>query len=333
MQPQPKLPRIAPTGRMLLLVLLLLSLGTPRARASTSTPAANYNVYTLQISQSKDPICVGDAVNVSISWYPNLYSADELNGLAQLTPLMGPSRIQVKASLGYFYPETPPPPGSNSGTISVTYIAEKAGQEKIFAVAWNGGSSDAIASTGFEVKSCEYIYTLNAEFNLGVTDEGISYTTRYTVKSTGILVAPDPDDPLHLEARNKVVKLSAVMTSWSSSKCTLFTFEPGSGMGYVDAKAEPGPLGIGMQLKLAPPVDFAWDVDYSFACDGQSQTLAGVYPLSESDPWISAVFPSGSGQQTIKLDMFEIPLNKMKGSPGLSVSYTATITLEKRPPK
>jgi hypothetical protein len=335
MEPRPRPPTLSLIARIFLLLFLLLALGTPPAAASGSAQAASDNIYSLDISQSRDPICVGDAVNVTIQWGPNMsrFQQDDKNGLAPLTPLGGPSRIQLKASLGYFYPESPPPPGSNSGIETVTYIAEKTGQEKLFAVAWNGGSSDAIATIPFKVEACEYFYTLNGEFNLGVTSEGLSYTARYTIKSHGTLVAPDPDQPLHLEARDKVVKLGAVVTSWSSSKCTLFTYEPGTGMGYVDARADPGPHGLGMDLKIGPPKDLAWDVDLSFACDGNAQTVAFVYPLSEADPWISATFPEGGGQQTIKLDMFEVPFNKLNGAEGLSVSYTATLTLEKKPPK
>ncbi len=319
--------------RIFLLILLLLAFGAPPALASSSVQdTSTSDMYVLSISQSKDPICVGDVVNVTISWAPNSNYGND-SGLAPLTPLTGPSRIQVKASLGYFYPETPPPPGSNSGTSTVAYIAEKTGTENLFAVAWVGGSSDAIAKDTFKVETCEYEYTLNGEFNLGVTAEGIAYTSRYTIKSRGVLKAPDPDKPLNLEGRSKTVKLGAMVTSFASSECTLFTYEPGKGMGFVDVLGEPGPLGIGIVLKFAPPQDLAWDVDYSFACDGNAQTLAGVYPVSSSDPWITATFPSGSGTQNIKLDMFEIPYNRMNGQEGVTVSYTATVTLEKKAPK
>jgi hypothetical protein len=306
--------------------LLLLPFGTPAARAASS------DFYILTISQSKDPICAGDTVNVSISWAPNPRYGED-SGLAPLTPLTGPSRIQMKASLGHFYPETPPPPGSNSGTATVAYIAENTGTENLFAVAWSGGSSDAIAKDTFKVETCEYEYTFNGEFNLGVAAEGIAYTSRYTIKSRGILKAPDPDKPLNLEARSKTVKLGAMVTSFASSDCVLFTYEPGQGMGFVDVLGEPGPMDMGIVLKFAPPQDLAWDVDYSFACDGNGQTVAGVFPLTSEDPWITATFPSGSGTQNIKMDMFEVPLKRMQGQEGVTVSYTATVTLEKKAPK
>ena len=155
---------------------------------------------------------------------------------------------------------------------------------------------------------------------------------RFTIKSHGALKAPDPDKPLNLEGKGKTVRLSAVVTSWSN-KCTLFTVVPGSGMGYVDAIAYPDDKGIGMVLELAPPVDLAWDVDYSFSCDGNAVTLSGVYPTTSNDPWISAHYFMGGGQQNVKIDMFEIPMQKLNGSPGVSVSYTATLTLEKVQPK
>jgi len=130
------------------------------------------------------------------------------------------------------------------------------------------------------------------------------------------------------------VRLAAVVTSFSASECTLLTYEPGTGGGSVDVRADPNPNGIGMVLQFAPPQDLAWEVVYFVACDGQPVTFAGVFPVtSGQDPWISAQFPLGSGQQPVKLDMFEIPMNKMKGYPGVAVSYTATVTLEKEPPQ
>ena len=48
---------------------------------------------------------------------------------------------------------------------------------------------------------------------------------------------------------------------------------------------------------------------------------------------IGATFLDGSGTKNVKLDMFEVPFNRLNGSPGISVSYTATLTLEKEAPK
>jgi hypothetical protein len=224
-------------------------------------------------------------------------------------------------------------PVSISGTRTVTYIADKEGKEDIFAVAWIGKSSDAVAKAPFNIKLCTYWYKLYAELDMNVEVEGLAYSVRYTVESYGTLKAPDPSKPLNVEGNGKKVRLNAVVTSWNSSKCTLFTWEPGTGGGSVDARAYPSPNGKGMVLELAPP-QLAWDVAYSFACDGHGMTLAGVYPItSGSDPWISATFPQGGGQQSIKLDMFEIPMNQLNGAPGISVSYTATVKLEKEPPK
>lgn len=302
----------------------------PGARASSETQGSSRTTFLLSISQSKDPICVGDTVNVSISWWPN---PEPIDGLAPLAPLLGPSRIKLQASRGRFYPETPPPPGSISGTMTVAYIADEEGSEKIFAQDWIGGESDAIATDVFTIKNCDYAFVLDSQFNLGVNSEGISYTVRYTVKARGALKAPDPNQPLHLEGKTNVVRLDAVVTSFSSSKCTLFTYEPGKGMGYVDATADPGPMGIGMTLSLAPPQELAWDADLSFACDGNPFAIAGVYPVTSNDPWIQANFFSGSGTQTIKLDMFETPYQRLVGSEGVDVSYTATVTLEKKAPK
>ncbi len=332
MKSRPSTPKSARITRLFLLVFILLALESPGVMASPLIDSTTSNMFSLGISQSKDPICVGDAVNVNIQWGPNI-TYNPGSGLAPVIPLLGPSRIKLQASLGSFYPDSSFTPGSYSGIKTVTYIAEKAGNEKIFAVAWAGESSDAIASDTFKIQACNYKFTLNAVLNLDVQFEGVAYSVIYTVKARGILKPPDPDQPLNLESKMNRVKLDAVVTSFSSSECTLFTYEPGTGTGFVDARADPGPYGIGMVLQLAPPQEMYWDVALSFECDGQPATFAGVYPSTSADPWVSATYPTGSGQQTVKLDMFEIPMNKMIGNPGLTVSYTATLTLEKEPPK
>jgi len=324
--------RIARLSLGFLMVFLLIVEDAPPARASTAAQGSSNTVFRLGISQAELEVCVGQTVNVTIQWGPNT-SYDPGGGLEPLAPLAGPSRITLKASRGSFYPDAAPPPGSISGTTTVAYTAEEEGTEKLFATAWIGGTSDAIATDTFTVKACEYFYTLKADLDLYVSSEGISYHTRYTVKSHGTLTPPDPNEPLHLEARDKQVTMTATMVSWSSSKCTLFTWEPGKGMGWVDARADPGPLGVGMFLQLAPPRELAWDLDYSFACDGQGHTVAGVYPISSGDPWVHATFPEGTGSKTVVLDMFEIPYNRLQGSEGVYVTYTATLTLERKDTK
>ncbi len=223
--------------------------------------------------------------------------------------------------------------GAISGTSMVTYTAEKVGTEKLFAVAWTGGGSDGIATDTFKVVACEYMYTLDAQLDMTVTSEEITYSSRYTVKSRGTLTPTDPDNPRHLEARDKTVMMTATMVSWSSSKCSLFTWEPATGLGWVDARADPGPMGIGMVLQLGPPKDLAWDMNYSFSCDGDGHTIAGVYPVSSGDPWVSATFLESTGKQNVVLDMLEVPYNKLKGAEGITLSYTATLTLEKKESK
>lgn len=325
MKSRPAIPILRHIPRAFLIVFLLLAAGSPGIMAS----AATGDMFLLTISQMKPTICVGDTVNVTIRWSPNSQSTDS-SGLA---PLAGPSRITLQASLGSFYPSTPQVGGANSGVASVSYTADKEGKETLFATAWVGGSSDAIASESFEIKACKYTFSLKAEFTLEVSVEDLSYVSRYTVKSSGELVPEDPENnPQHLVARSKTVRMDAVIPSWSSSKCVLFTYEPGFGLGEVDATADPGPMGIGMVLKLGPPRDLAWELNLTFACNGDGHTVAGVYPIASADPWVTATFPSGSGQQTIKLDMFEVPYQRLQGSEGITVSYTATLTLEKKLP-
>jgi hypothetical protein len=313
----------------ILLVTLLLVQDSISVQASNAAQASSNTTFALSISQAGLEICVGETVNVTIQWGPNK-SYDPGGGLEPLTPLAGPSRISLKASLGTFVPDNDLTPGSISGTSTVNYTAEQEGTEKLFAVAWIGGSSDAIATDTFKVKACEYMFTLDAEFDISVTSEVGSYTARYTVKSYGTLVPTDPNEPRHLEAKEKLVKMTGSFTSFSVPKCTLFTWDPATGQGRVDARADPGSLGVGMFLQLAPPRELAWDMYLSFCCDGDCATFAGAYPVSSSDPWIAATFPSGTGTKRVVLDMFEIPYNKIKGGEGIIASYVATLTLEKK---
>ena len=323
--------KIARLAGVSLLAFLLLAQDAPPTLAASESQVNTNDIFILQISQARPEVCVGETVTINIAWAPN--GAKDYGGLAPLTPLVGPSRITLKASHGTFYPGAPNPPGSPSGTTSVSYTAESEGTEKIFAQAWLGGSSDAIATDSFTVKACEYYYTLKSQLDMSVTAEGLSYTARYNVKSWGTLVPVDSEHPRQLEARDKRVKLSATITSWSSSECVLFTFEPGSGSGRVDAHVDPGPMGIGNVLKLAPPVDLAWNLDLSFACDGNSSTVSGVHPITSDDPWVQTTFPDGVGTQDVVLDMFEVPYQKLVGSEGITISYVATLTLEKKESK
>ena len=88
-----------------------------------------------------------------------------------------------------------------------------------------------------------------------------------------------------------------------------------------------------MTLQLAPPRDLAWNTDLSFACNGDANTVAGVYPISTRDPWMSVTFPDGIGTQDVVLDMFDIPYKKLLGAEGVSVSYSSKLTLERKDPK
>jgi hypothetical protein len=335
MKPEISFSKSARWMGIFLLSFLLLAVDSANVQASPPPDDSSENIWMISVFQSKNPICVGDTVYVEVKWGPNiLRPAEGKDGLAALTPLLGPNAIKVRATLGRFIPDDSYKPHAISGLTRFAYVAEQEGNELITGWAITGNSTDAIDTDRFTIKTCEYKFTLNGELNLYVDWEDISYSTRYTIRSSGVLKAPDTSNPSNVEGQKNVIRLSAVMTSFSAPKCTLFTWEPGKGMGYVDVRAAPGPDGTSMVLEFAPPQELAWDLDLSFSCEGDSRTVAGVYPSSaKEDPWISATFPGGSGQQDIKLDMFEIPMNKMNGNPGLSVSYTATVTLEKVMPE
>ncbi len=315
-----------------LLSLLLLAVDSANVKASPPPDGSSENTWTISVSQFDSPICVGEYVYVTVTWRPNLLQ-DPGQALARLPPLAGPSLIKVTSLIGRFIPESTYSPKSVSGTTRFAYVADQEGNERVAGVAMTSTGSDAIGMAQFTVKRCDYRYTLNAVAHLYVDAEEGSYSTEYTVKSSGVLKATDASNPRNVEGKGKTIRLGAVMTSFSVPKCTLFTWEPGKGQGSVDVRASPGPDDDSMVLEFGPPQELHWDVDYAFSCDGDTRSVTGVYgSTSNEDPWISATFPSGGGQQDIQLDMFEIPMNRMKGNPGLSFSYTATVTLERVEP-
>ena len=317
-----------------LLSFLLLAVDSATVKASPPPDGSSENLWMISAFQSKNPICVGDTVYVEVKWGPNAQRpAQGEGGMAPLYPLLGPRVIKVTSRLGHFIPDNTYKPGASSGLTRFAYVADGEGSELITAVAMTADGSDAIDTDRFEIKTCEYKYSLNGELNLYVDVEEGSLSARYTIKSHGVLKAPDTSQPLQVEGKGKTIRLGAVMTSFNVPKCTLFTWEPAKGQGSVDVRAAPGPDGTGMVLEFGPPQELAWDLDLSFACDGEATSVAGVYPSSANeDPWISATFPAGGGQQNIQLDMFEIPMSRMKG-PGVSFSYTATVTLERVEPE
>jgi hypothetical protein len=315
-----------------LLSFLLLAVDSASVKASPPPDGSSENTWTISVSQFESPICVGDYVYVTVTWRPNPLM-DAGQGLAPIPPLAGPGLIKVTSLIGRFVPEATYRTKSVTGTTRFAYVADQEGNEKVAGVAMTSTGSDATDTAQFTVKRCDYRYTLNGEARFYVDVEEGSYSTRYTIKSQGVLKAPDPSQPLNVEGKGKTIRLGAVMTSFSVPKCTLFTWEPARGQGSVDVRAAPDAGGTGMVLEFGPPQELAWDLVLSFACDGDATSLAGVYPSSANeDPWISATFPAGGGQQNIKLDMFEIPMSRMKG-PGLSFSYTATVTLERVEPE
>jgi hypothetical protein len=316
-----------------LFACILLALDPQNAIASPPRDTNPDDTFMVSVSQFKNPICVGDTVNVSVKWSPNSTKPSPgEDGLGSLTPLAGPFKIKFKASHGTFIPEEIDPGLRVSGTDSVAYTADKEGEEQVFAMAYTSTGMDGLDSTKFTIKKCNFYYTLVTMGTLTVDVEEGSYTVDYTMKSSGLLKAEDSDHPLYVEGKGKKIKLDALVTSFSVPKCTLFTYEPGTGEGTVDVRGYPNPNGTGMVVDFAPP-NLAWNENLSFSCDGDSRTVAGVYPVQgKADPWLAATFPLGSGEQDVKPDMFEIPKQKLQG-PGAYFSYRATITLEKEPPK
>jgi hypothetical protein len=280
--------------------------------------------WSVTISGLNGTVCLGDPYMLTASWVLN---PDNI-----LSPLSGPQAIMVKAKLGSFDHETERP-GTVSGTTMFIYTGEKKGTETITIQLFNSNSKiDAEYSTTFEVKKCNYLYTLIARTDYSTSDGNVVWYE--LLKSKGILTAPDPNRPQYREAYNKTITDTNIITKFPSGECQVNFTQPGYALGFVDSKLVEAENGMGVKLMIGPPIDFNWLFDVSFICpDGKPGRVNMTYPLTTSkDPWIEKTFPFSEGEYTITIDMLDQHVKNMT-SGGNFASYTAKLSLTRQEAK
>jgi hypothetical protein len=228
---------------------------------------------------------------------------------------------------GTFEPETSTP-GTGAGVQDFTYKAEKRGTETVTFQAFNDNLEvDGSVSKTFEVKSCDYKFTLMVKDDLITTTEYGPLGLFHVMQASGTLKKSDPLNPNLYEAFDK--QISDTFTMTQTMNCIVSIPEYGHTFGWLDAKALKDEDG-GVNLKLGPPKDFEVVLAYTIICpDADPQSVSLKMDVSRGeDPWIEKDFRLGEGIESI--DPFELNagLAKMQAA-GFQVTSTAWLKLEK----
>src|SRR4030042_681878 len=115
MKPGPSFSKNSLWVGIFLLSVFLLAVDSANVKASPLPDGSSENLWAISVFQSKKTVCAGDVVYVEVKWGPNTIRPAQGNGLAALTPLMGPSLIKVTSQLGHFFPDNKYIPGAMSG--------------------------------------------------------------------------------------------------------------------------------------------------------------------------------------------------------------------------
>jgi hypothetical protein len=249
-----------------------------------------------------------------------------------LAPLTGADEISVRAKLGSLDHQWEHP-GTASGTAYYIYTAGKKGKETITIKLFDSNNDlGGENSTSFEVKQCDYLYTLRGRTDFVVPGAGVTWYSMLISK--GRLVAPDPSRPNYREAINKQITDENFVTSFPNSECDVDWMNPGYALGSVDSKLVEADNGMGLKLMIGPPIGFTWAYEVILYCpDNPPYNVTGNAPLTtDKNPWIEKVFPFGEGKADIRIDLLDRHLeNAKKGK--MTASYTATISLEREESK
>ncbi len=313
---------------VIMCVMICISLfSTQSVQATTSFPvnakAIKTGVWSVTISGLDGTVCEGDPYMLTATW-----GLADNNAL--LAPLVGP-KLLVKAKLGSFDHETERP-GTINGTTMFNYTAEKEGTETITIQLFDSDLEvDAEYSTSFEVKKCNYLYTLFARVDYQTPDGTLAWYE--LLKSKGLLTAPDPNRPQYREAYNKTITDTNIITQFPTEECQVNFTEPGYALGFVDSKAVEADNGMGIKLMIGPPINFTWLFDAIITCPEGGSRVNMTYPLTTSkDPWIEKVFPFSEGEYDITIDMLDKHIENAS-SGGLIASYTAKLSLTREEAK
>jgi len=320
--------------RLLSAVLVVCStvLTNAAAHAAAADDAAN-PAWKITVTGKTDTVCLGDKILFMVRWQPNPSYFNPLSSLTgevdkeDLVPLTGPRQLLAKANNGTFEPETYPP-GTGAGVQDFTYKAEKRGTETVTFQAFNDNLEvEASVSKTFEVKSCDYKFTLMVKDDLiRITEHG-PLGMFHVMQASGTLKKSDPLNTNLYEAFDK--KISDTYTVTHSMDCTFSPAEYGHTFGWLDAKALKDEEG-GVNLKLGPPKDFEVVMGFTIQCpDSDPNSVSLEMDVSSSkDPWIEKDFPLGEGTECIDSFALNPGLAKMQGA-GFEVTTTAWLKLEK----
>lgn len=311
-----------------LIILMVLILSSLASMGNGPFPAPSLQAggdFDIEVGQPKSPLCVGESRMLIVTWAP------KKGGI--LAPLSGPMVIYAKTLHGtmdrYTYH-----PGTISGTTAFYYTATEPGNEVITIQAMNSSlNSDGAGYADFEVKKCDYRFTLYAQLNAFTGSGDVQLDFQYTLKAKGRLTSEGASLAGSYESYNNRLNLETIITNYQFPECALLTWTPGTGSGLVDVKAIPEGANKAMVVRFAPPQELSMNLDMQASCDGEPVTVNRFMDLSsDQDPWIEATFPNGVGSVPVKLDLFEKGVRNLTQA-GYQAYYTAVVTLERVEPK
>ena len=342
MQPISLCLRLNRSISMVVLLIGLLSLPASQVSAAPphqgdKAPASFYQV-SLDSLRSKQ-ICIGQQIMIHGEFGPGVPLAllvpSTNASTVPLAPLEQMDIISLTTDLGVVSPEKIPP-GTDSGTFSGFFTANKAGTATITATLWvkagQTQKSDATAHVSIKVTdTCQYLYKLYGEGNYVYTTNNIFENFKIFLQSKGLLTAPDSNNPLKMEKRNALIRQDITYIDFLPGQCSSWDANAGGGFGFLDATTDPTLDGFGIDLKLGPPQDFSIAVETRAVCDGKPIAV-GQQPgtlSSSNDPWIEQEFPADGGTFKIKIDFFEKSIKYALISGASQASYTASLTLQR----
>ncbi len=305
-------------GTLILTAIILLTAFSNTAAVSANPRNASSGMWAVSITGLDGLVCVGDSYMLTAYWDTVI-----TEGIA---PLSGPT-ILVQATHGSFLQATERP-GTISGTTYFNYKAEKPGTETVKIQLFNSDREvDAENTVSFEVKKCDYLYTLTSRVDAGTSGGELAFY--YIIKSKGLLKAVDLNQPHKLEGLDKFLTIDTTIAFFESGECTLLSSDVGRAFGFVDAKAEDVENGLGIRLMLGPPKDLNYIHDLVLTCpDGPHPQNVTIPITSSKDPWIEQVFPLGEGEHSVKIDFLDEGMQRMRDA-GNWGYYTATLSLQR----
>lgn len=306
---------------------------TSAAAPAAAADAAGNSAWKITASGKTSTVCLGDKILFMVRWQPNPNYVNPLSSLTgevdkeDIVPLTGPRQLLAKANNGTFEPGVYTP-GTGAGVQDFTYKAEKRGTETVTFQAFNDNLEvDGSVSKTFEVKSCDYKFTLMVKDDLITSTEHGPLGLFHVMQASGTLKKSDPLNSNLYEAFDKEIYDNYTVTQIMD--CTISTPEYARTFGWLDAKALKDEEG-GVNLKLGPPKDFEAVLAYTINCPDSDPINVNmkVDVSRDRDPWIEKDFPLGEGVEGV--DSFELNagLGKMQ-SAGFQVTTTAWLKLEK----